>query len=260
MEPLAEIVVAYAVKGFGASRGTMRSTLAIMGGSQTVYEDGSWSDEPPRAERASFDFGAPIGRLPVVRYPAGEVITVPRHTRTRRVTTLLTAGTVALHPALAPVVPYTVPAMAMALRTPLRGLLERAIGALPEGPAEEARRAAAFTIVAQARGEDGRTARGVVRGTDVYGLTAAALVHGAETMAGAGYDRAGALGPAAAFDPAAFLNQPRRPRPHLGARVRRALLALPALSCWHSWRPPPPTAPRAITRTGSSSPRAPAGR
>ena len=47
----------------------------------------------------------------------------------------------------------------------------------------------------------------MVRGTDVYGLTAVALVHGAETMAGAGYDRAGALGPAAAFDPAAFLNR-----------------------------------------------------
>ncbi len=206
-EPLEDLVVAYAVEGFGASRGTMRSTLAIMGGSQAVYEDGHWRDESPRAERASFDFGPPIGRCPVVRYPAGEVITVPRHTRTRRVTTLLTAGTVALHPALAGVVPYTVPAMAKALRTPLRGLLEHAVDALPEGPGEDARRAAAFTIVAHARGEDGRGARGVVRGTDVYGLTAVALVHGAETMAGAGYDRAGALGPAAAFDPAAFLDR-----------------------------------------------------
>ena len=206
-EPLAEMVLAYAVEGFGASRGTMRSTLAIMGGSQTVYDDGGWRDEPPRAERASFDFGAPIGRRAVVRYPAGEVITVPRHTRTRRVTTLLTAGTVALHPALAGVVPYTVPAMSMALRTPLRGLLERVVDALPEGPDEDARRAAAFTIVAHARGEDGRSARGVVRGTDVYGLTAVALVHGAESMAGPGYDRAGALGPAAAFDPTAFLNR-----------------------------------------------------
>ena len=206
-EPLAEIVVAYAVKGFGASRGTMRSTLDIMGGSQAVYEDRQWREAGAGADRASFDFGPPIGRLPVVRYPAGEVVTVPRHTRTGRVTTLLSAATIAPHPALAAVVPYTVPAMAVALRTPLRGLLRRAVGALPEGPSEEERRAAAFTIVAQARGEDGRTARGVVRGTDVYGLTAVALVHGAETMAGAGYDRAGALGPAAAFDPAAFLNR-----------------------------------------------------
>ena len=82
----------------------------------------------------------------------------------------------------------------------------RAIGVLPEGPSESARRGAAFTIVAVARGSDGSTGRAVVRGSDVYGLTAVTLVHGASLMADSGYDRAGALGPAAAFDPAAFLN------------------------------------------------------
>ena len=187
----------------------MRSTLEIMGGSQAVYEDGTLARRAAaaRSGRASTS-DRRSGGCPVVRYPAGEVITVPRHTRTRRVTHAAQRRHDGARTRRSlRVVPYTVPAMAMALRTPLRGLLERAIGALPEGPGEDARRAAAFTIVAHARGEDGRTARGVVRGTDVYGLTAAALVHGAETMAGAGYDRAGALGPAAAFDPAAFLNR-----------------------------------------------------
>jgi hypothetical protein len=46
----------------------------------------------------------------------------------------------------------------------------------------------------------------VVRGSDVYGLTAVTLVHGAELMSAPGYDLAGALGPAAAYDPEAFLN------------------------------------------------------
>jgi hypothetical protein len=40
----------------------------------------------------------------------------------------------------------------------------------------------------------------------VYGLTAVTLVYGAERMAAPGFDHAGALGPAAAYDPAAFLN------------------------------------------------------
>ena len=46
-----------------------------------------------------------------------------------------------------------------------------------------------------------------MRGVDVYGLTAVTLVHGAQRLSAPGYDRAGALGPAAAFDPAAFLDR-----------------------------------------------------
>ncbi len=60
--------------------------------------------------------------------------------------------------------------------------------------------------MAVARDENGSERTGVVRGSDVYGLTAVTLVHGAELMSAPGYDRAGALAPAAAFDPEAFLN------------------------------------------------------
>jgi hypothetical protein len=48
--------------------------------------------------------------------------------------------------------------------------------------------------------------RAVVRGVDVYGLTAVILVHAASMLAAPGYDRAGALPPSVAFDPVAFLN------------------------------------------------------
>jgi short subunit dehydrogenase-like uncharacterized protein len=103
-------------------------------------------------------------------------------------------------------VPFTLPVLGLALRTPLSGLLDKAIGALPEGPGEDERRAARFTVVALARDLEGREARGVVRGSDVYGVTAVLLVHGAEQMASQSYDRAGALGPAAAFDAEVLLN------------------------------------------------------
>jgi short subunit dehydrogenase-like uncharacterized protein len=205
-EPLEELVLAYAVEGLGMTRGTMRSGLEIVKGGDFVYEDGNWRPAPFGVLRASFDFPEPIGRQQMARYASGEVITVPRHTRTKRVVSMVTARTMAPHPSLAPVIPYTMPALALTLRTPLRGLLNRAIGALPEGPAEAERRKAAFTVVAVARDENGSERRGVVRGSDVYGLTAVTLVHGAELMSAEGYDRAGALAPAAAFDPEAFLN------------------------------------------------------
>jgi short subunit dehydrogenase-like uncharacterized protein len=118
----------------------------------------------------------------------------------------MTTTTAAPFAAAAPLMPYTLPPLGLALRTPLRGLFNRAIALLPEGPKEQARRAAEFTIVARARGASGSTRQGLVRGSDVYGLTAVTLVHGAELLSAPGFDKAGALGPAAAFDPAAFLN------------------------------------------------------
>lgn len=205
LEPLDELTLAYAVEGFGMSRGTLKSGLEMMKGGDVVYEDERWRSAPRGLFKASFDFPAPIGRQPMARYPSGEVITVPHHTRTRKVTSLLTLATMAPRP-VAPLLPYTMPALAPVLRTPLRGLLNRAVGLLPEGPKEPDRRAARFTIVARARGDAG-TREGSVRGSDVYGLTAVALVAGAELLSAPGFDRAGAMGPAAAFDPAGFLNR-----------------------------------------------------
>jgi short subunit dehydrogenase-like uncharacterized protein len=205
-EPLDELVLAYDVQGFGMSRGTLRSGLEMMKGGDVVYDDGDWRPAPGGVFRASFDFPPPIGRQGMSRYPSGEVITVPRHTRTRRVVSLVTTRTAVPSSAAAALMPYLQPGLELALRTPLRGLLQQAVRVLPEGPPEHERRAAAWTIVADARAEDGRRSRAVVRGVDVYGLTAVILVHAATLLSAPGYERAGALGPAAAFDPVAFLN------------------------------------------------------
>jgi short subunit dehydrogenase-like uncharacterized protein len=208
LEPLAEIVIAYAVDDFGMSRGTLKSALEIMKGGDVVYEDERWQPAPGGIFRASFDFPEPIGRQQMSRFASGEVITVPHHTRARKVTSLMTTRTVAPQP-LAALVPYAMPGLALTLRTPLRGLLGRAVALLPEGPSEEKQRSARFTVVAQARSANGTTRQGVVHGSDVYGLTAATLAHGAALMSAPGFDRAGALGPAAAFEPAAFLDHLR---------------------------------------------------
>jgi short subunit dehydrogenase-like uncharacterized protein len=199
-------VLAYDVEGFGMSRGTLRSALEAMKGGDVIYRDERWQPAPSGISRASFDFPEPLGRRQVSRYPSGEVITVPHHTRTRAVTSLITSTTVAPLPLLAPLLPYVMPGLALTLRTPLRGLLAKSVRVLPEGPPEESRRAAKFTVAVLARAVDGTTRRGVLRGSDVYGTTAVTLTHGAQLLSAPGYQRAGALAPAAAFDSAAFLD------------------------------------------------------
>ena len=91
---------------------------------------------------------------------------------------------------------------------PVRAAAAKLIERLPEGPDPRARQAARFTIVCEAQGAAG-TRRGVVRGADVYGITAVTTVEGALRMAAPGYARTGALAPAQAYDPADFLDSLR---------------------------------------------------
>ncbi|HWT92143.1 MAG TPA: saccharopine dehydrogenase NADP-binding domain-containing protein, partial [Solirubrobacteraceae bacterium] len=84
-EPLRELVVGYALTGFGATRGTMHSALEMMKGGDEEYAGGRWRTAGRAPLRESFDFGGATGRQPVARYPGGEVVTVPRHVRTQAV-------------------------------------------------------------------------------------------------------------------------------------------------------------------------------
>lgn len=204
-EPLEALDVAYAVSAVAVTRGTMRSVVEMLAGEGVEYSGGAFREagSPPMGER--FDFGGDVGELPVMRYPGGEVVTVPRHVRTRSVQ--LRWATPPFVPAaqLAPLLPVAVPVVGALLRTPLASLLDAVIGRLPEGPEEGARRKSRFTIVAEARGKGGTSSRAVVRGEDVYGLTAAIIVRGAELLCEDDCDAVGALAPAEAFDAEAFL-------------------------------------------------------
>lgn len=198
-EPVADLVVAYAVRGFAPSRGTLRSALEIIKRPGLSYEDSAWKSVRPGPARKSFEFPLPVGRQTMLDLPGGEIVFAPTHTRVSRVRCLLTASTVALHPALSDFVSLARPALAYLLQTPVTSLAERAIDHLPEGPDPAQRESAEFTIVASARGEDDRTGRGIVRGRNPYSLTAVSLCYGAKQMAEEGYDRVGVLSPSAAL-------------------------------------------------------------
>ena len=202
MGPLEEIVVAYYVDGFAPTHGTALSGLEIMRGGDVVWADGGWRAAPRSANGGRWRFPEPIGEQRMLRYPAGEQITVPRHVETARVRTLLSGMVVP--PRLMPVVAAASPLLGLAMRTPLRNAMGALVRRLPAAPSEADRKKSRFTIDCEARSAAG-VRRGTVRGSDVYGLTASCLAHGAMLCADPAYDRRGALAPAQAFDPTEFL-------------------------------------------------------
>jgi short subunit dehydrogenase-like uncharacterized protein len=203
MGPLDEVTLAYSVRGFGATRGTMLSGMEMLKGGDVEYRDGAWRPASQSVGRGTWEFPAPVGRQRMVRYPAGEQITVPRHVETRNVRTMLSAKSALPGPA-ADAAPILMPPFQVALRTPLRRALGALVSRLPEGPDAEARRAARFMISCEARA-GARRRRGTVTGADPYGLTAFGIAHAALLAAAPGYEGAGALAPSQAFDPHEFL-------------------------------------------------------
>ena len=205
-EPLDEMTIAYSVAGFGMTRGTIRSGLEMLSSEDVEYVDGEWRPGGRQPLRETFPFPDPVGVKPVVRYPGGEVVTVPRHVDVRTIRYRWGSNTFAPHPSLTGTVPFTLPLLKVVLSTPLRDIADRQIDRLPEGPPEDARRAARWTIVAEARGTDGSVGRAVVGGPDMYGVTAVIAVRAAELLGAEGFDRAGVLAPAQAYDPEDFLS------------------------------------------------------
>lgn len=185
IQPVERLTIAHRLVSGGPSRGTMRSALQNLDTFETgglTYEDGAWrSGERPT--RTSITFPESSEPSPVVQFPAPEVVTIPRHVRARRVEGVTDEGLVAAFRAVTP----------------------QLVEAMPgEGPPEERRRAARFTIVADAAG-GGRCVRGVVQGVDMYGTTAVTAIEGARRLVASGA-AAGVLAPAQAYDAAGFLD------------------------------------------------------
>jgi short subunit dehydrogenase-like uncharacterized protein len=197
VEPLERLTITYRTAGFGVSRGTMHSALEILSGGDLVYEDGSWKPAGPMGRAGSVVWPGENRPAPTMRFPGGEIVTVPRHVKTRRLEVLMDARSFVPGP-LGGLSPLMAPGLGVLLRTPVRGLLDRVITRLPEGPPEHKRRTASFTILAEATGTDGTVARGEIRGTDIYGSTAALSVEGISRLCAG--SRSGVLAPSQAFE------------------------------------------------------------
>jgi len=201
--PLEEMTIAYSIRGFGATRGTALSALEMVKGGDVEYRDGSLVEARRHVGAGRFEFPSPIGDQRVGRYPAGEVITVPRHVDVRSLRLVVDIRAL-LGAQLGPLGAPAMTGSGLLMATPLRGAAGKLIARLPEGPSESDRQAARFTLVCVARHAGGER-RGILRGSDVYGITAKAIAEGATRMADPGYAAAGALAPSQAFDPESFL-------------------------------------------------------
>ena len=202
---LDELTVAYSLEHMMATHGTVLSLMQVMGGSGLVYECSKFCQAPSVPRRRRVHFPDSLGKQMCISFPAGEIVTIPRHVDVEDLAVSIASKTVAPSHWLEGALPWLVPAASLALRTPLRALLQRAVTRLPKGPSEEQRKAATFQIVIEAKGTQGKR-RGVISGSDVYGLTAISCAHAAQLIVDPSFNRSGVLAPAQAFEPESFLN------------------------------------------------------
>lgn len=184
-EPLDEIVVAYANAGITTSRGTRTTIGHVMRQPQIAWENGLVRSRFGKTTRR---VRFPFGDRSVVEWSGTEPITVPRHTRVRRVRSYFAAPRAA---SLAGLV------------APLAAPFVRLSGRVGGDPSAEAKARSRWTVVAEARSGVSRR-RATLSGTDPYGLTALLLASGAAALRAGDARGAGALAPAEAFDVHAF--------------------------------------------------------
>jgi short subunit dehydrogenase-like uncharacterized protein len=182
----------------------MRSVLVMYTGGERAYRDGPWVAPEGGTRRPPVLFPGDARPSATVRWPAGEIVTVPRHLELREIDVVMRGDALVPRP-LAGLAPSMTPVMTAVMKTPLRRGLDWAVGKLPPGPREEKRRRSRFAFVAEATTADGRRARGILEGRDVYGTTASIAVEAAGRLI-AGEAPAGVLAPSQAFDPAGFLD------------------------------------------------------
>lgn len=165
----------------GLSRGTMLAFRELASSAPLAWKDGDWR-ETDAGTREAVDFPRD-GEQQSWALPGPEIITIPRHVAAKTIEATINADLVA----------------------GVSSLTDEFIAAAPFGPSEDERRAARFTMLAEARATDGTTARGYVSGDDAYGSTARIAVEAAVRLGARGAP-VGAVPPSLAFDPAEFLD------------------------------------------------------
>ncbi len=198
-----EMTIAYSARGFVSTRGTTLSALEMVRGGDVTWSGGEYREAGAYVGEGDFEFPSPIGSRRVGRYPAGEQITVPKHVDVGTMRTLIDTRSLTAVP-LGPLGAPVLSAAGLLMRTGLRPALAKVVARLPEGPSEAGRRAVRYTVVCDAKTASGWR-RGVLRGSDIYGSTSIIVAEAATRMAAPDYRRSGALAPAQAFDPAAFM-------------------------------------------------------
>lgn len=180
-----EIVVAYALSRFRPTAGSRLTASDTLSGPGWVWSGDRWDPVAPLAERRLINFGPTMGTGEGARatlsFPSAEVVTVPRHTPARRISTYISlADTGPLGGWMTRVAPVLSPALPALFRSPLAAQL-RAQLAAPAAPSDTDRKFAAFALVIEATRAFER-ARMLITGSDPYRVTATIACHAVERV------------------------------------------------------------------------------
>ena len=91
---LTSVDVGYALERWHFTPGSMAAFWDMVG-QRLRFFDGALRDTTDRPRHGRFAFASPIGDRAVVEYPGGDVVTIPRHVATPRVSVSMTAATFA---------------------------------------------------------------------------------------------------------------------------------------------------------------------
>ena len=200
-EPIEEVAIGYAISRFRPSAGAVQSALGTLARPGVVWQEDRWERAAPGSRARTFAFPPPFGTREAVRFPSGEVVTVPRYLATRRVETYLAWGDGSPVARVAARAAGLVgPLLPVLAASPLGALVRARAGAAPPPDAAE-RSASRFAIVAEASHRFHRS-RVSLSGSDLYGISVDIIAEGVRHLTGAAArPPSGVLAPSELMDP-----------------------------------------------------------
>jgi short subunit dehydrogenase-like uncharacterized protein len=200
-----EAEVAYSIRGWRPSGGTVRARLETMADPILLQYDDGLVDLEETPPTRIFDFPAPIGPRRVMRYPAADVLTIPRHLSVQRVSTYMTTSTLA-PPRLERFVPLMTRWTGHALRSRARAAVERAVVARWEGSHQRFQDdPTTFDIAVRLSGPRG-TRAAVVSGRGIFDICGPLTARIADRVLDPAFDRAGYVPAPQVVDAGDFLD------------------------------------------------------
>ncbi len=179
-----EVALYVGIEGFHPSRGTDQSAMEAMRRPGCVWSIDRWQPAVPGAETRMIDFGPPLGQRTVVSFPSGEIITVPRHVRARRVQSFISMfGDTPMQRGFARMTAVLGPVLPALMASPLGAFARSRPARTPHDPSNSERRQSKFVLVAEARSGFHRE-RVAISGGDIYGLGVQVMCMGVDALEG----------------------------------------------------------------------------
>ena len=206
-EPIDEVSVGYAIARFRPSAAAVQSAIGTLARPGVGWQADRGEPAAPGSRARTFAFPPPFGTREAVRFPSGEVVTVPRHVAARRVETYLAWGDGSPVARVAARAAGLVgPLLPLLAASPLGALVRARAGGAPPPDAAE-RSASRFAIVAEASHRFHRS-RVSLSGSDLYGVSVSIVAEGVSHLMGAAArPSSGVLAPSQLMDPAEALAQ-----------------------------------------------------